>query len=330
MSSTSLCDTAASLSIALGAISDASHVFLDCEGTQLGTQGGSLSTIAIGLPMAAGGIKVFIIDAIVLRASLQPLFAVLGAETPFKVMWDGRKDSSEFYHRYGVTLRGVLDMQLADVVSRSIRREGESAQFRRLDGTVKPADLRASPQCYGQVHRLNNLDKCATEHGVRLPAAESSLGSYHAFQLHFNKLTFPDFRTFSMAPEATISNIAQIRSSGCHRHFLNFQAFPSAGVFTDTIVRPERTIHFHSPGKDSPGERQICWEPILGVGHSQRPNRSDADLQLLQEITIVQLLFVNGSASTTAPRLLGLSRSEGQGKSDIFQLRQVRYRALRP
>ena len=176
-----LCDTEASLSNALEAISGCSHIFLDCEGTELGTQGGSLSTIAIGSLTTAGGVEVFIIDAIVLKGSLQPLFAVLSAETPFKVMWDGRMDSSELYHRYGVTLRGVLDLQLADIASRAARGEGEDAQFGRLKGPVKPGELRGSAHCYRQVHRLNGLDKCAKEHEVvDLPAAESSFGLYYA------------------------------------------------------------------------------------------------------------------------------------------------------
>ena len=179
MSSTSFCDTNATLSTAIEAISDASYIFFDCEGTQLGSQGGLLSTIAIGLFTADNDVKAFVVDAIALKDSLQPLFAVLSADKPVKVMWDGRRDSSELYHRFGITLGGVLDMQLADIISREIRGEDEPTQFRRHDGVVEAADLRASPQYYRQVQRLNNLNKCAVEHAIEVPATEPSFGSYH-------------------------------------------------------------------------------------------------------------------------------------------------------
>jgi len=176
MTDPTLCETDASLSDALETISNASHIFLDCEGTELGTRNGSLSTITVGVFTNADDIKAFVIDAIVLKTSLQPLFAVLDAETPIKVMWDGRMDSSELYHRCGVTIRSVLDLQLADVVSRQIQGEDEDDQFQRLRGPVKPGELQGSPHCYRQVHRLNGLDKCATEHHIDLPVAVSSVG----------------------------------------------------------------------------------------------------------------------------------------------------------
>jgi len=100
---------------------------------------------------------------------------MLAEDYPIKVMWDGIMDSSELYHRYNLTLGRVLDLQLADVGSRQIEGEGEDEQFRRLTGPVKPGELRASANCYKQVHRLNSLDKCAEEHKVELPPTISAL-----------------------------------------------------------------------------------------------------------------------------------------------------------
>ncbi|KAL4247458.1 Ribonuclease H superfamily protein [Abortiporus biennis] len=117
-----LCDQGAVLLGALAEMRDAPFIILDCEGQKLGSQTGILSIIGC---RARG--KSYLIDILAFTGKikhqplLQQLFRLLSSPKPLKIMFDGRKDFSEFYHGHGVHLRGVLDLQVADLSSRSLR-----------------------------------------------------------------------------------------------------------------------------------------------------------------------------------------------------------------
>lgn len=122
-----LCNDKLSLSKALTAVSVSSAIAFDCEGLQLGQLGGVLSLITIGVVSPASEAPPFIIDVTVLdKQTLRPLFDLLESSLLTKIVFDGRMDYSALYHEFGASLQGVLDLQLADIHSRSVRGEGES------------------------------------------------------------------------------------------------------------------------------------------------------------------------------------------------------------
>ena len=68
-------------------------------------------------------------------ASGSKLKAALERPTSLKLMFDCRVDSDALFHQHGVSLRGVYDVQLADVASRRAR----SLEARFLPGVPKVA-----------------------------------------------------------------------------------------------------------------------------------------------------------------------------------------------
>ncbi|KAI0795041.1 ribonuclease H-like domain-containing protein [Abortiporus biennis] len=162
-----LCDQGAVLVGALAEMRDAPFIILDCEGQKLGSQTGILSIIGC---RARG--KSYLIDILAFTGKikhqplLQQLFRLLSSPKPLKIMFDGRKDFSEFYHGHGVHLRGVLDLQVADLSSRSLRGEDVKDQFRRLGTYAIKSDLDRNRNLYMQVHKLNGLFGCLEEFGI--------------------------------------------------------------------------------------------------------------------------------------------------------------------
>ncbi|KAG8811361.1 hypothetical protein FRC17_002506, partial [Serendipita sp. 399] len=133
MASWRLCDTAATLDLALSALTKADVIFLDCEGKDLGEVGGRLSLISLGavreIPSSAGEthLDVFLIDAIALANDdgrsgggglLEPIYELLRRETVLKVGYDLRMDVAEFWHGHGVKMENALDLQVADILAR--------------------------------------------------------------------------------------------------------------------------------------------------------------------------------------------------------------------
>ncbi|KZV88297.1 ribonuclease H-like protein [Exidia glandulosa HHB12029] len=152
---------------AVRALKDASHIFLDCEGHNLGAVGGSLSLVNLA---AADG-PVYVVDVLAPafncdegREVLDVMFDVLKDAAVKKVMFDGRMDASEFMHGYGVEMSGVLDLQLADIVSRGLRGERQKQQIGRLVPFIHRKDVNGHWADYDGVHRLNGLIKAMGEH----------------------------------------------------------------------------------------------------------------------------------------------------------------------
>jgi len=173
-----LCDTTTQLQQFLNTLSLVDRVYLDCEGTQLGTQGGSLSILSIGLvPPDDDELAIYLVDVVVLSAAeLLPLFKILRSAMPIKVVWDGRMDWSELYHGYGVDTAGLRDLQIADIVSRE-EREPEERQILRLGGLIPYKErIINNREAYRLIHRLNSLDSAAREHGVVVPQRCDNLG----------------------------------------------------------------------------------------------------------------------------------------------------------
>lgn len=164
-----LCNDVTTLTRAVTALRSCSYIVCDCEGTNLGSLGGRLSLIILcGIPIAdSEQPHIYLIDTVVLkRRILQPVFELLRSDQHTKVMYDPRMDWSELFHRHNVELSQVLDLQLADVASRSVRGEREGGQLARLFTFCGEDNVKSHRQSYTKVHRLNSLESCATEHNV--------------------------------------------------------------------------------------------------------------------------------------------------------------------
>lgn len=164
-----VCDNVSSMNAAVSALRSSSYIVCDCEGVDLGSQGGSLSIIQLAALPSEGNPDppVFLIDAIALSdAKLQPVYKLLRSETHTKIMYDARSDWSEFYHRHGVELTHVLDLQLADIDSRTVRGETQEQQLERLPPFCSAEEIKNYRALYTMVQRLKGLGPCTVEHGV--------------------------------------------------------------------------------------------------------------------------------------------------------------------
>lgn len=166
-----LCNTPETLRAAFDAISGHSHVFLDCEGHTLGEVGGKLSLLNLGVVPGEGGERrpsIFLIDILAFQGPkshhLVPIFDIMRSETVFKVVFDGRMDASELLHGHGVQLRNVLDLQVADILSREKRGESVQERLGRLVGFLRQEEITQNRSLYLQVQKLNGLKSAMEEH----------------------------------------------------------------------------------------------------------------------------------------------------------------------
>jgi exonuclease 3'-5' domain-containing protein 1 len=154
-----LCATDSDIQSALTAKRTSPYLVLDCEGQNLGTEGGTLALLSIG---TASGRDVFLFEAVALARATPPmdeLMALLGASDVTKIMWDCRMDAVAL-RQCGVSLAGVLDMQLAEVVSRAAALgEDEYRRLRRLRFVDEEAPGKAATRYVG-VHAVTGMDKC--------------------------------------------------------------------------------------------------------------------------------------------------------------------------
>lgn len=82
-------------------------ILLDFQAKGIGSKDGNLSLLQIGLPS-----KTYVIDAITLKAEIPRLRPFLQDRSIRKIVWDGRLGYSELWHRHGIRLENVLDLQL--------------------------------------------------------------------------------------------------------------------------------------------------------------------------------------------------------------------------
>jgi exonuclease 3'-5' domain-containing protein 1 len=162
-----LCENEDSVKSALTILKDASVVAFDCEGQDLGQEGGKLSLISLRVIQPLFSTTNFLFDAVKLTTMmLRPVFDLLESTDIQKIVFDGRMDYSCLFHDYGVSLANVLDIQLADIKSRATRGEGENAQMARLHKAVRPGELSANRQLYKMIHKLCGLMQCGEEHNI--------------------------------------------------------------------------------------------------------------------------------------------------------------------
>nr|GAT47480.1 3'-5' exonuclease [Mycena chlorophos] len=150
----------------LAALKYSKTLFFDCEGVNLGKKGGSITLMSFGTPEAPGNVHLVQVPPIG-RAALRPIFNLLESKAIQKVMFDGRSDQSALFYDCGkVTLRNVVDLQIADIEARR-RNEplGLAAQLNRLVPYLPFGVVNGSTHQYKHVHRLNGLVQASEEHG---------------------------------------------------------------------------------------------------------------------------------------------------------------------
>jgi exonuclease 3'-5' domain-containing protein 1 len=175
MASYSVCTTPESLQVAAGVLLQHSHIILDCEGHSLGGAGGKLSLLNLGVSHEEDGgdehLSIFVIDVLAFQGDkskhLIPIFDILESVDVFKIVFDGRMDSSELLHGHGIKLNNVLDLQLADISSREKRGEGIDRQLRRLAGFLPKYELARNPTMYSSVQKLNGMASAMREYGIQ-------------------------------------------------------------------------------------------------------------------------------------------------------------------
>ena len=86
------------------------HIFVDCEGNDLGCYGGKLGLVQIGIEN-----DIYLIDVITFKDSIPVLKEILEDEKLVKIFWDARNDFAELWHGHEIHLRPVLDLQLLRV-----------------------------------------------------------------------------------------------------------------------------------------------------------------------------------------------------------------------
>ncbi|EIM86578.1 uncharacterized protein STEHIDRAFT_111056 [Stereum hirsutum FP-91666 SS1] len=162
-----LCDSVTSIAVAVSALSSSPTIILDCEGLNLGARGGTLSIIILRTTTTTSPARTFLLDVLQLSQSqLQPVYALLSSPFITKLVFDGRMDYSALYHECGIELRNVLDLQLADVVSRGLRGEGEGRRMERLGSFLGRWEVEGKKERYGGVHKLNGMKDCLWEHEI--------------------------------------------------------------------------------------------------------------------------------------------------------------------
>ncbi|KAJ7130261.1 ribonuclease H-like domain-containing protein [Mycena epipterygia] len=185
-----LCDKASDLAEVTKSLQGASTLFLDCEGQNLGSKGGTLSLISLGIP-APKKARIYLIDTIALGTlALRPIFNILESSDVQKVLFDARMDQSVLFHDHGgVKMQNVLDLQLADVRSRVVRgEEAESVeQLMRLCPYLPRNEVHSNPSLYGTVHKLAGLDKAIKEHEVDVTSKELEVKAHFSHTSWLNR-----------------------------------------------------------------------------------------------------------------------------------------------
>ena len=178
-----LCADDSSLADAITVIQPASVLALDCEGKDLGVQGGTLSLISLRA-LEPETSKTYLIDTISLtKDQLLPIFDVIKSSSVTKIVFDGRMDFSELYHGWGVSLRSVLDLQLADVESRRQRGEDEKDQLSRLSPYLHRREISGQPGSYSAIHKLSGLAQCIKEHEIITDELEKNKSRKYVFNI---------------------------------------------------------------------------------------------------------------------------------------------------
>ena len=173
----SIIDSRASALPAIQKLLDAPFILIDGEGhfrQSFDKPAAGLSLLQFGTPDAT---DVYLFDMIALASPsessvLQCLGSLLSNRRVLKVGWGGSEDLQLLEEAYGIKVEPYLDLQVVDIHSRIIRREGYDEQVKRLSSVNFPPREVRKLQIDG-IHALSRLDEALQEHKVSAPLKES-------------------------------------------------------------------------------------------------------------------------------------------------------------
>lgn len=182
-----LINTPALASTAIASIAPQPIIYLDCEGSDLGAIDGTLSLLSIGIPSphpnpdptSPLSPRIYLFDTLSLPLpSLSHLLALLASPNTLKLVWDGRQDFSELFHRFNTPLTNVVDLQLVDIHSRSVRKETDIDRLRRISLKCHPMWQVGLLETDG-IHGLVGLKRAPREHMVYTADLDSEEEVFH-------------------------------------------------------------------------------------------------------------------------------------------------------
>jgi hypothetical protein len=134
-----------------------SHIYVDCEGNDLGCPEGRLGLVQVGVET-----DIYLIDVIKYEKGISALKNILENQKLVKVMWDARNDFSELWHGHQIHLQPVLDLQLLRIYVREswrigrrgwIKLEGMGRAFSDLNGYGSKLEIGISDE---QMRRMDS------------------------------------------------------------------------------------------------------------------------------------------------------------------------------
>ncbi|KZV90817.1 hypothetical protein EXIGLDRAFT_648900 [Exidia glandulosa HHB12029] len=164
---------------ALDVLARSPFLLLDLEGHRLGCSGGAMSIVSVGSRTG----EIYLFDAIALPPpTVRIVLEFVSDAQRIKYMWDARKDYSEILHGYGIRLRNIVDLQIADVLVRARTTTGlDGARWTRKFEEEQPGvhsllSLKAVLNFYG-VHtwNTNSWPRQRHEEWMTRPLPESML-----------------------------------------------------------------------------------------------------------------------------------------------------------
>lgn len=90
------------------------HIFLSCEGRDLGRVGGRLGLIQIGIKE-----DIYLLDILTYGKNLEVAKGILENPEVDKIMWDGRNAVAELFHGNEISVQSVIDLQLIHVYEKT-------------------------------------------------------------------------------------------------------------------------------------------------------------------------------------------------------------------
>ncbi|KAI0092671.1 ribonuclease H-like domain-containing protein [Irpex rosettiformis] len=165
---TVFCGTVKSVKDAQKVLSTSQTIFMDCEGVELGVDGGSLSILSLGVipPNSPQTLNIYLIDVAHLSLGhMRPVYDLLASRNVTKVVWDGRMDYSALCHNFGVRMQNVIDLQIVDILSRA-ERDTPEQHLERFKGYIQKSILEKAEakSRYAKLHRLSGLFQSVKEH----------------------------------------------------------------------------------------------------------------------------------------------------------------------
>ncbi|KAF9020187.1 hypothetical protein BDZ89DRAFT_279117 [Hymenopellis radicata] len=248
----SLCDTASLVTSAVAALQNATHLVVDCEGIDLGRQGGRLALLSVlALPSTpySGGVS-YLFDVLSLdNEALASIFALLSSSSYTKIMFDGRMDYAALFHEHGVELQNVLDLQLAEVSCRTVsasENQRKVARYLAYQNAFRQST--SSGVNYAKLRMLAGLGMCVRVYGASSEPDGGKADFNHSLWLR--RPLPPQYLEYAAKDVVLIDKL--------------YHAFVRRGFVTAALSgQSQRYISLFKGGKPLPGRCSFDSHPFL-------------------------------------------------------------------